>query len=115
MSHDQLAHEIDPTFFELLYPLVNESINRRRKVLLVEGNLDNAITIESVFAEDRDIELQVAKDPDEAMILLLHHKYDLVVLEDHHYSPTLRHTGYIYKSDDCDSVIREIRNYFLSH
>jgi len=115
MSHEQLAREIDPTFFELLYPLVNESITKKRKVLLVENDVETATTLESLFAEDKDIDLQVVNDPDEAMLLLIQHKFDLVVLEDHHHSPTLHHTGYIYKANDTDSIALDIKRYFLTH
>ena len=114
MHNNQITREIDSTFFNLLYPLVTESIHKKR-VLLVEADIDIAATLETIFAEDKDIELQVARDTDEAMIHMIQNKFDLVVLEDHHHSPTLNHTGYIYKSKDSQSIVREIRRYFSSH
>ena len=114
MQYNKSFREIDPTFFNLLYPLVRESVTKK-KVLFVEGDLDVAATIETVFADDKNIEIQVARDADEAMIHMIQKKFDLVVLEDHQYSPSFQHTGYIYKSFDTDSMVKDIQGYFSSH
>ena len=114
MSYNEITHEIDSTFFNLLYPLVTESI-AKRKVLLVDHDIDEYCTIEAAMSEDPQIELQVARDADEAMILMIQTKYDLVVIEDHHYSTGLHHPGYIYKSENPKLIISDIRKYFDQH
>ena len=114
MQYNKTFREIDSTFFNLLYPLVHESLNKK-KVLLVESDIDVAATMETIFTDDRGIQLHIVRDADEAMILMIQTRFDLVVLEDHQYSPNLHHTGYIYKTLDSNSMERDIRNYFASH
>ena len=114
MYFDKTTHEIDSTFFNLLYPLVSESITKRR-VLLVDDDVELSSSVEAMLAEDQQIELQVARDADEAMIFMIQNEYDLVILEDHHLSASLHHPGYIYKSSDPESILSDIRKYFAHH
>ena len=114
MQNKQVVRQIDSTFFNLLYPLVTESF-AKKKVMLVESDIDIASTIEAIFSEDREIELHVARDSDEAMIHMVHGKFDLVVLEDHQYSVSLHHPGYIYKLSGVDAIVEDIKKYFANH
>ena len=114
MYFDQTTHQLDSTFFNLLYPLVTESITKR-KVLLVDDDVELSSTVEAMLVEDPQIELQVVRDADEAMIMMIQNKYDLVVLEDHHFSPSLHHPGYIFKTNNPQSILKDIRQYFSHH
>jgi hypothetical protein len=114
MNFNETTNLIDSTFFNLLYPLISESIVKR-KVLLVENDIELSSTVEAFLSEDPQIELQLARDADEAMILMIHNKYDLIVMEDHQHSPSLHHPGYIYKSDSPASILSDIRGYFSHH